>query len=435
MVNETRPGTLPPWRSPWSGAEARGFEPRMGANPNRISSPFGAAKATGSLRCRPQSAQVSPGCVGQGNGCRRSPPQCLMGHQWAHHRPSYSPGRRTPLASFWPGELAAVAPGRASGSRMLARSQIAVSGSGLLSLAEFASTAPEPIIYFANDVCEPMRSSSGRDARVTAGATMTITAIAADGTDVRAFDEGHGPVVLVIHPGLDDGRSWEKVAAQLSPRFRVVRIVRRHYRMDVAADGYSISREVGDVLALAEAIGEPMVVAGHSSGAVVALEALAASPGTFAGAVLFEPPVATGPPDPAGSAALARANAAVAAGKPGEAAQIFIRDIVGMPAVSARMLRLLVIILPRLRALIPRQISDLDGVGLRLDAYAQITTPAVLLGGERSPAHLAKSLDALAAVMPDAVRVTLPRRDHFAHRKAPAEVARVIEDLARRVMR
>jgi pimeloyl-ACP methyl ester carboxylesterase len=213
-----------------------------------------------------------------------------------------------------------------------------------------------------------------------------------------------------------------------------VRIVRRHYRMDVPADGYSISREVGDIRALAEKIGEPMVVAGHSSGAVVALEALAASPGMFAGAVLFEPPVATGPPAPAGSAALARASAAAAAGKPGQAAQIFVRDIVGMPAFSARMLRLLVIVLPRLRALIPRQISDLDGVGLRLDAYAQITTPAVLLGGERSPAHLAKSLDALAAVMSNAVLVTLPRRDHFAHRKAPGEVARVIEDLARQVL-
>jgi pimeloyl-ACP methyl ester carboxylesterase len=105
-----------------------------------------------------------------------------------------------------------------------------------------------------------------------------------------------------------------------------------------------------------------------------------------------------------------------------------------MPAFAARVLRLLVMVLPRLRALIPRQLSDLDGVGLRLDAYAQITTPAVLLRGERSPAHLGTSLDALAAVMLNAVRVTLPRRDHFAHRKAPAEVARVIEDLARQVL-
>jgi pimeloyl-ACP methyl ester carboxylesterase len=281
-----------------------------------------------------------------------------------------------------------------------------------------------------------MRSSPGRDAPFTAGAriTITITARAADGTDVRAIDEGHGPVILVIHPGLDDGRSWGKVAAQLSSQFRVVRIVRHHYRLDLPADSYSISREVEDVLALAQAIGEPMVIVGHSSGAVVALEALAASPGPFAGAVLFEPPVATGPPDPSGSAALAMANAAVADGKPGKAAQIFIRDIVGMPAFSARMLRLLVPVLPRLRVLIPRQISDLDGVGLRLDAYAEITAPAVLLGAERSPAHLAQSLDALAAVMPHAERVTLPRRDHFANRKAPAEVARVIEALARRVL-
>ena len=87
----------------------------------------------------------------------------------------------------------------------------------------------------------------------------TSTAVAADGTEVRSIDEGHGPVILVVHPGLDDGRSWGKVAAQLSPRFRVVRIVRRHYRLDVPADGYSISREVGDVLALAEAIAEPSV--------------------------------------------------------------------------------------------------------------------------------------------------------------------------------
>jgi pimeloyl-ACP methyl ester carboxylesterase len=75
--------------------------------------------------------------------------------------------------------------------------------------------------------------------------TTTITAIAADGTDVRAVDEGQGPVILVIHPGLDDGRSWGKVTARLSPRFRVVRIARRHYRMDIPADGYSISREAG----------------------------------------------------------------------------------------------------------------------------------------------------------------------------------------------
>jgi pimeloyl-ACP methyl ester carboxylesterase len=93
-----------------------------------------------------------------------------------------------------------------------------------------------------------------------------------------------------------------------------------------------------------------------------------------------------------------------------------------------------VLVMPRLRALVPRQITDLDGVGIRLDAYATISTPTVLLGAERSPPHLAQSLDALAAVMPNAEKIVLARRDHLAHQKAPGEVAEVIQALACKVI-
>jgi pimeloyl-ACP methyl ester carboxylesterase len=260
-----------------------------------------------------------------------------------------------------------------------------------------------------------------------------IRVTSADGTEVHAWDEGRGPVILIIHPGNDDGTSWRKVAARLSGRFRVVRIVRRQYRLDLPAPcPYSMAREVEDVLALAEVIGEPMVVVGHSSGGVVALEVLAAEPSAFAGAVLFEPPVAIGPP--AGNEATDRARSAIAAGQPGKAMQIFVRDVVGMRPAEAWVLRVLVTAIPKMRALAPRQINDLDGVGLRLDAYARITTPTVLLGGERSPAHLGERLDALAAVIPHASKVILARRDHSAHLKAPGEVAQVIETLARAVL-
>jgi pimeloyl-ACP methyl ester carboxylesterase len=260
-----------------------------------------------------------------------------------------------------------------------------------------------------------------------------ITAISADGTDVRAFDDGQGPVILIIHPGLDDGRSWQKVATRLAGRFRVVRIVRRHCRVDIpAAPCYSMATEVEDVLALAKLLGEPIVIVGHSSGAVVALEALAAAPSAFAGAVLFEPPVATGPAP--GDGALEQAKAAIAAGKPGKAMQIFVRDVVGMPTSQAWLIRPLTAVIPKLRSLAPRQITDLEGLGQRLSVYAQIQTPTVLLGAENSPAHLGDSLDALAAVMPGSEKVILARRDHSAHLKAPGEVARVIETLAGKVL-
>ena len=265
------------------------------------------------------------------------------------------------------------------------------------------------------------------------GKQKMITAASVDGTDVRAFDDGSGPAILVVHPGLDDGRSWAKVSSRLSRSFRVIRIVRRHYRLDLPAAAYSITAEVQDVLALADAIGPPMVIAGHSSGAVVALEAMATAPAAFAGAVLFEPPVSTAPPKPSETAAIARANAAVADGKPGKAGQIFVRDIVGMPATSAALLRVILTVIPQLRALVPRQITDLDGVGVRLDAYEKIDTPTVLLSAERSPTHLARSVNALAAVMPNAEKIVLARRDHMAHHKAPGEVAEVVQALACRV--
>ena len=124
----------------------------------------------------------------------------------------------------------------------------------------------------------PVKNPSGD------GRQKMMTAVSADGTHVRAFDDGNGPAILVIHPGLDDGRSWAKVAARLSGRFRIIRIVRRHYRLDLPPAAYSITREVEDVLALAAAIGPPMLVVGHSSAAVVALEAMARAPATFAGA-------------------------------------------------------------------------------------------------------------------------------------------------------
>jgi hypothetical protein len=71
-------------------AEARGFEPRMGANPNRISSPLAAAKATIGRRCPPQSAQVSevvPGKATEAAAVRRNTSWPSAGH----HRPSCNP--------------------------------------------------------------------------------------------------------------------------------------------------------------------------------------------------------------------------------------------------------------------------------------------------------------------------------------------------------
>ena len=263
-----------------------------------------------------------------------------------------------------------------------------------------------------------------------------ITAQAADGSRVWAFDEGRGTVVLILHGGMDDGSSWRRVAARLAPRFRVVRLHRRQYRSDLTTgSACTMADEVGHVTVLVRAIGEPMVVVGHSSGAVLALEALVAAP-AFAGAVLYEPPCVIGPP--LGGEALARAQAAIAAGKPGTALAIFVRDIVRAPAWTARLTKPMVALSPRIRRLARHQIDDcaaIDQLGNRLDAYAKITVPIVLLGGDRSPAHLGERLDALERVLPHTERVVLHGRGHAANAFAPGKLADVIAGFADGVLR
>lgn len=261
-----------------------------------------------------------------------------------------------------------------------------------------------------------------------------LTTAAPDGTEIRALDEGRGPVVLVVHPGLDDGSMWQPVAARLASRFRVVRLHRRQYRLDLTPPA-SIAQEAEDVLALARHLGGRVLLVGHSSGGVTALEALVADPTLFAGALIYEAPVVIGPP--LGGEAYVRARAAIEARRPGTAIRIFLLDVVRVPAWLAAVAGFFVPLIPKLRALAPRQIDDLgaiDALGLRLDAYATVHVPTVLLGGDRSPAHLAERLDALARVMPAAERVVLPGRGHDAQRRAPDEVVRVIEALAARTL-
>ncbi|MEJ3652598.1 alpha/beta hydrolase [Actinomycetes bacterium KLBMP 9759] len=262
----------------------------------------------------------------------------------------------------------------------------------------------------------------------------TLATTAPDGTTIRASDQGTGTAVLVVHGGLDDGRSWHRVAARLAARHRVVLLHRRQYRLDLAGPtdpagpGWSVADEVQDVVAVAATIGAPVLLVGHSSGAVVALEALVAAPEAFAGAVLYEPPLHVEEAEWDERIARARRARSTAG-----AMTIFLRDVVGIRPWQAVLAGLAIATVPPIRKLAPRQLDDADAInrlGVRLDAYAGITTPVVLLGGSRSPRHLLDRLAALAEVLPGSRTVVLDGQGHGANTQAPRRVAAVIEDLA-----
>jgi pimeloyl-ACP methyl ester carboxylesterase len=256
------------------------------------------------------------------------------------------------------------------------------------------------------------------------------------GAPISAIDEGSGPAILIVHPGGGDAFSWAGVAELLNDEFRIVRLQRRLYAADASEvqSPHTMAAEVADILAVASRLSRPILV-GHSSGAVAALEAALEVPQAFSGMVLYEPPLAT--TSPVAGEAGKRARAALEAGDPVKAMEIHLRDIVQLePAmVDAIFAR------PEMQARFARQaaaqLADndaLDALGVGIDRYAALDLPTVLIGGERSPAHLRGRLADLATTLPHVVRVvTLKGEGHTANLTAADQLADVIRNFARDV--
>jgi pimeloyl-ACP methyl ester carboxylesterase len=272
-----------------------------------------------------------------------------------------------------------------------------------------------------------------------AAAGREVPVAGADGQPIPVTEEGQGPAVLLLHSGSADRSSWAGVAAALAGRFQVLRFDRWTYRdghADTAPAGAdTMAAEVGDVLAVAAAVGGRPLLVGHSSGAVVALESALAEPSAFRGLVLYEPPVAF--VEPLGGGALRRARAALDAGDPDRAITIHMREIAGAGRLSVAAIRRLPPIWQVVRGHAIAQITDdeaIESLGVGLDRYARLDLPVLLLGGGRSPAHLRERLDALAAALPRLEEVViLDDQGHMANLRAPGQVARVVAAFADRL--
>src|SRR5262249_20643326 len=111
----------------------------------------------------------------------------------------------------------------------------------------------------------------------------------ADGTAIAVQREGSGPAIVLVAGALTTGAAFGPLAQLLAPRFTVYAYDRRGRGESADTQPYPVQRELEDLAAvITEASGEAFVF-GHSSGAILALEAAASGPG-IAGLVLYEPP-------------------------------------------------------------------------------------------------------------------------------------------------
>jgi pimeloyl-ACP methyl ester carboxylesterase len=258
----------------------------------------------------------------------------------------------------------------------------------------------------------------------------TTSRVSGPAGDIDVVTQGAGRPIVIVHGGTGNRTSWEGVADELAASFRVLRYTRPTYRLTPPARGTAaVEIEVADARAVATSAREPVVFVGHSSGAVVAIEAALADPIRVAALVLYEPPLDV-THSARGAAALQRARAALDDGHPVRAMRIHLTDLVGMP----RPLTTLLMAMPPARRLFADfaegQIADdemLDALPVGLQRFAAVELPVLLITGEKSPRHLRERSAGLAAVLPRSPEQTdLVGQAHGANESAPDLLAEAI---------
>ena len=254
------------------------------------------------------------------------------------------------------------------------------------------------------------------------------TATSADGTNIAYWRQGSGPPLLLVHGALSDRVAWILIQPILAERFTVYVMNRRGREGSGEPKAHAIEREFEDIVAVVDAIGEPVHLLGHSGGALCALGAVLLTD-RLRSLILYEPP----PPGPRVDIELKSLREMIHGAEPEEIVLEFLRTGPRVPEEDIKRLRESPI-WPHTVSLAPSLASELDaaaGYELDVSQYSTLNIPLLLLLGSESPALLREVSDALVEVVPDVRMRVLEGQQHAANFDAPElfaeEVVRFLE--------
>jgi pimeloyl-ACP methyl ester carboxylesterase len=250
------------------------------------------------------------------------------------------------------------------------------------------------------------------------------TAISADGTALAYDRFGEGPPLIMVVGAFNDRATTEPLARALEQRVTVFNYDRRGRGNSGDTAPYAIDREIDDIDALIAVAGGSASVFGYSSGAILALRA-AARGLAITKLALYEPPLRVGDSHPALRRDLAeRLAELVAAGRRGDAVELFQREAVGIPDEIVAQLRHAPF-RPQLEAIAHTLAYDATIVGdrsLSTELIASIATPTLVISGERSAPGLRSAGQAVAATLPNGRFRSLAGQSHDINPEATAPV-------------
>ena len=257
------------------------------------------------------------------------------------------------------------------------------------------------------------------------------TVTSRDGTTI-AFDKtGEGPPIILVGGALSDRSAAGPLGTQLATDFTVFAYDRRGRGDSGDTPPYAVEREAEDIDALIREAGGSAFVYGHSSGAVLALEAAARGLGV-AKLALYEPPFIvddTRPPLPGDY--LTHLAELLSAGHRAEAVEYFMTTGSGVPADVLRQMRAEPM-WPALEKLAHTLTYDgtimgdtMAGKPLPAGRWASVRIPTIVMDGGESPPWQRNATLALAEILPHPQHLTLEGQTHGA---APEVLAPALKE-------
>lgn len=257
-------------------------------------------------------------------------------------------------------------------------------------------------------------------------ATTKHEVTAADGTAIPVWVSGEGRPLLMVHGATSNHEAWEPVRPYLEPHMTVATMDRRSSFGD-PSEPFDFAADIGDVVAVAESLGEEVDVLGHSSGGLCAMGA-ALQLSNLRRLVLYEPPPVAGmEPTPEQAAAAERLGQLLEAGDAEGIHDVFLKDvIIGLGAVDLDTWDACLAEFRDFAPFIPREMAAImQAAPLQPEAFADIEAPTLFLTGESTPpdAPFRAYIEPLRQIMPRFAVQEIPGQEHLANFAAPNVVA------------
>jgi pimeloyl-ACP methyl ester carboxylesterase len=262
------------------------------------------------------------------------------------------------------------------------------------------------------------------------------TIAGAGGVPIACEVGGRGPNLVLVHGAAAFRGRWAPVRPALEAHFTVTAIDRRGRGDSGDGADYAIEREFDDVAAVVAAFAPPVLLFGHSFGAVCALEA-AMRTDRLAGLILYEPPIFAAGDGGATEDQIAKLEALLAAGDREGVVTTFMRDVVGVRPRGMAALKSSPVWPARVAAAhtLPRELHALNAYRLDAARLGGLATPVRLLLGGASPPPFANVTARLQQALPNAGTVVLPGQQHVAMDSAPDLVVEAVVAFWRAIAR